>query len=398
MFNIANQNLNPGAAEFGFMRFKGGIMSQKNFAPLAFVFVGLVACNTGEVVKPPPVITPVAPKLLSSSPNDAAVSVNKQNFVLQVVFDKAMDTTATQGAFQSTDLKTTSASFAWSSDKKTLSITPSTALEYANVAASTEAAKVYTYSFTNAAKDGDSTALAAVTRTFKTKRNLTKTLEIDDAVSGTVVYWTATPSAAAPCITKAENENYHATEIQVGDTKHNILSNKIIRPGHQYKGFAGFNLAGLPAGTSLDSAKLVLVQAHIFNTPYANLGALRVEHIGSLATGDFGMDAAKFNAYYDAAISTLTPTITAADTLVPKTYEYSVLDQVNDGLTNAARGKRAVFRLAFTTATNNASANPCDTSKSNEDAAKFYEPDTSKPLEEHQYSQKPKLVLGTIIP
>jgi Bacterial Ig-like domain len=394
MFSIANQNLDPGAVKLGFMRFKGGIMSQKHIALLAFVFVGLVACNTGEVVKPPPIVTPVAPKLLSSSPNDAAVSVDKQNFVLQVVFDKAMDTTATQAAFQSSDLKTTGASFAWSGDKKTLSITPSAALEYATVAASTEAAKVYTYGFTNAAKDGEGAALAAVTRTFKTKRNLSKTLEIDDAVSGTVVYWDN--KCLTPTHPVKTAENYHATEIQVGDTKHISLTGKELTPGNQYKGFAGFNLAGLPAGTTWDSAKLVLVQAHVFNKPFANLGTLQVQHIGFQAGGDFGIDSAKFAAYTDAALSTV-GTISGADLLVPKTYEYNVLSQFNEGLTIAARGKRAVFRLVFETSTNDANVDPCSLAIIHEDAAKFYEPDTSK-VEESKFSQKPKLVLGAIIP
>jgi Bacterial Ig-like domain len=333
-----------------------------------------------------------APTVQSSVPDNNAPSVDKQGFVLQVGFDRAMDTAATQGAFQSTDLLTTAASFAWSSDKKTLSITPTNALEYANVTVNTGPAKVYTYGFTNAAKDSAGNALAAVTRTFKTKRNLTRTLEIDDAVSGTVVYWNDT------CATHAiqGEQNYHATEIQVGDTKHISLTGKELTPGNQYKGFAGFNLAGLPAGTTWNSAKLVLVQAHVFNVPYTNLGALQVQHIGFTAGADFGNDNAKFNAYSNAPLSTV-GTISGADLLVPKTYEYDVLSEVNQDLTTPARGNRAVFRLVFATKTNDAAVNPCSLAIIHEDAAKFYEPDTSK-VEESKFSQKPKLVLGAIIP
>jgi hypothetical protein len=251
---------------------------------------------------------------------------------------------------------------------------------------------VYTYGFTNAAKDGEGTALAAVTRTFKTKRSLTKTLEIDDAVSGTVVYWNDT---CATHTIKGE-QNYHATEIQVGDTKHISLTGKELTPGNQYKGFAGFSLTGLPAGTTWDSAKLVLVQAHVFNKPFANLGTLQVQHIGFQAGGDFGIDSAKFAAYSDAALSTV-GTISGADLSVPKTYEYNVLSEVNQDLTTASRGNRAVFRLVFETKTNDTNVNACSLDIIHEDAAKFYEPDTTK-VEESKYSQKPKLVLGAIIP
>jgi hypothetical protein len=336
------------------------------------------------------------PVVQSSVPDNNAAGVDKQGFVLQVVFDRAMDTAATQGAFQSTDLLTTAGSFAWSADKKTLSVTPTNPLEYADVTVNTGPAKVYTYGFTAAAKDGAGNALAAVTRTFKTKRNLVaKTIEIDDGISGTLVYWTDT------CATHPVkgDQNYHATEIQVGDTKHISLTGKELTPGNQYKGFAGFNLSSLPSGTTISSAKLILVQTHVFNKPYLNLNTLQVQHIeiGVAAGVNFDDNTAKFNGYSNAALSSV-GTITGADALVPKTYEFNVLNEVNQDLTTASRAKRAIFRLEFSTKTNDTSVDPCSEAVINEDAAKFYEPDPAKATTEGQYSQKPKLVLGAIIP
>ena len=137
---------------------------------------------------------------------------------------------------------------------------------------------------------------------------------------------------------------------------------------------------------------------HVFNEPYKNLKTLQVQHVdlGGAAGVSFADNDAKYKGYTGDALSTV-GTITGADALVPKTYEFNVLNELNEDLTTASRFKRAVFRLVFATKTNDAAVDPCSLAVIHEDAAKFYEPDTTK-VDESKYSQKPKLVLGAIIP
>lgn len=111
----------------------------------------------------------------------------------------------------------------------------------------------------------------------------------------------------------------------------------------QYKGFVTFDLTGLPLGiTSFIDASVMLYQVFELGSPYANLGALDIEHVTYAA-----LDATAFNA---TALSQLG---TFADDLMFEYKSATVTAAVTDDYVNrAARSRRSQYRLTFGVASN----------------------------------------------
>jgi hypothetical protein len=309
----------------------------------------LTATNSaGDTTKIVTVTAPttVGPAITSSDPVSGAtgVAINK---AIVVNFDKAMDTAATQTAFSGV----ASPSFVWSNGDKTVTIT-SAALLNTPVAAP-GATKLVTYKFAATAKDATGAALVTAStadRTFTTLKAIKATIAGTATLSGNVIFTEGTGdfNAVPPCATPCAQNNYDPG-IQAGDSNGFAGSaSKPANPNYSYKGFAGFDISGVPATASLISATVSLTQANATGTPYTIVaGGLKLQSITSVDLAAKDPDANRFDFYTGPASKEFV--LSSDDVAGAKSIAVTTAVAA-DLASRATFGNRSLFRLIFPTA------------------------------------------------
>ena len=257
-------------------------MNLRLFLLTATAAVALVACPapTSETpTTPPPQPSPPAPPtpptpqpgdtttptVVSVSPSNAENGV-AANAKIKIEFSEPMNQAATEQAYQSGDMP--SVTFTWSPNGTKLEIDPAGDLEH------TPAGRVYSFKIRNTATDLSGNALAQLTSTFRTLRELKRTLTSVAALDGNVR-------------SDGDVDSSSAT-MPVGDSG-NINT--------QQKGFLSFDLAaletdGLTTPERIIGAKMRVFQSFVFGSPYTDLRLgdreLLAAHIVYGATLNFG--------------------------------------------------------------------------------------------------------------
>jgi hypothetical protein len=292
-------------------------------APLLAAVLNACPLLDDPSMTPPPADT-TAPTIVSITPGNGAIGVAKDVKIV-VTFSEAMNKTSTVQAYQSADMS--SASFAWSEGDTKLEIDPVGDLDY------TAGGKEYTFKLTNAATDLAGNALTEVSSTFRTFRELTKTIESSSALDGHVR-------------SDGEVNNVCSGDyICVGDSS--LVGNA------QYKGFLSFNLSsletdGLTTSDRITSATLRIYQgAAPLGTPYTDLKlgskGLIVAHANygsTLTAGDF--NTAPMGEFPETGQSTL---------VAWKQFEGGLGFARDDWDNRAARGNRSQYVMFFPLAT-----------------------------------------------
>lgn len=273
---------------------------------------------------PPPAVDTVAPTIVSISPGNGEIGVAKDVKIV-VTFSEAMNKTATELAYQSSDMP--AVAFAWSDGDTKLTIDPASDLSY------TVSGKLYTFKLTNAATDLAGNALTEVSSTFRTFKEWTRIVESSSALDGHI---RSDGVVEGPCF---------GDYICVGDS--NLVDNA------QYKGFLSFNIAslgtdGLTTSDRITSATLRIYQgAAPAGTPYTDLKlggkGLIVAHTvygSTLTAADF--NTAPIGEFPETGLSTA---------VAWKVFEGG-LDFVRDDWDNrASRGNRSQYVMFFPKAT-----------------------------------------------
>lgn len=262
-----------------------------------------------------------APEIVSISPDDGAAGV-LADASITITFSEAMDTAATEAAFQSADLG--GVSMAWSEGDTVLTIDPDADLDYASGDdPATVVALEYELSVGVGAADVAGNPLEnEVQSSFTTAREITTELASDPALTGAVVGdGTLNTGAGGQAV--------------AGDHADNL----------QRKGFFSFALADLPAGIvavqqATLSASQVLTLGTPFSAPLAGLGSLGIDHV-EFDTLD--IDAFNANPLDDLGVFSNTPTDGARTMDVAA----NLADDIDSGRSHSQ------YRLEFTTATNN---------------------------------------------
>jgi hypothetical protein len=269
---------------------------------------------------PPPPADTTAPTIASITPNNGAVGVAKDVKIV-ITFSEAMNKTATELAYQSADMP--SVAFAWSDGDTKLEIDPVGDLTY------TSGGKEYSFKLTNAATDLAGNALTEVSSTFRTFRELSKTIESNASLDGDV---RSNGTVDTAC-----------SDLCVGDS--GTVDNA------QYKGFLSFSLSdlvadGLTTSDRITSATLRVYQYAIQGSPYTDLdiGSQRLiaAHVnyGSTLTAD------DFNTAILANLGNI-----SNDTII-EWKSVSALSAARDDWDNrVARSNRSQYMLYFAQAT-----------------------------------------------
>lgn len=209
-------------------------MTYLKLSTLTAILLSLVACSSSPAPAPTPTSTPppptgdpppspqagdtTAPSIVSVTPNNSAVGVEK-DVKIRIEFSEAMNRQATELAYQSADIP--AVTFTWSKGDTRLEISPATPLDC------TPTGKLYTFKLKSTATDLAGNALAAFTSSFTTFKELTKTLTGVAALDGIVV----------------ADGSLDTTDLSmiVGDDKNNL----------QIKAFLSFDLGGLETAGQL---------------------------------------------------------------------------------------------------------------------------------------------------
>jgi Bacterial Ig-like domain len=308
--------------------------------------------------------TGVAPKILSSVPDNAATGVDIDKNTITVTFDKAMDLATTKAAL--TLNGGTAANLVLSADLKTATITFTPTVVVPVVTPG--AGQNISYTFANTAKSTDGGTLAAVTRTYTSKKLVLLTINAAVAVPGTPATFATTLSGSAirtfgtgltsgptPCSTAPCSQNSFEAEIRAGDNKNSVKGDNAplgladtANPNYAYKGFIGFNLpvalTGL-APADVVSAKVTATQLPVAGTPYT-MGTLKIQSITSADLVGKFTDADQYFFYGAPTNAGLSFDFSLDGAVGPKTAV--VTSAVVADLTNKGTyGNRSLFRIMF---------------------------------------------------
>lgn len=270
---------------------------------------------------PPPPGDTTPPSIVSITPNNGSIGVNK-NVKIVIDFSEAMNRQTTELAYQSADIP--AVTFTWSNGDTRLEIDPVGDLEY------TSAGKVYRFNLNNSATDLAGNKLAPVTSSFTTFRELTRTLTSVAALDGDVRGDGAVDT--------------NGVSIIVGDSG--------ASDNAQYKGFVSFDLSsfateGLTVPGRITSAQLRVYQNGIAGTPYTDL-VLGGKHLMA-AHVDYGpsLNAADFSTSILHELGEL-----SANAIVEYKLISDALESVRDDWANrASRNNRSQFMFFFARAT-----------------------------------------------
>ncbi len=281
---------------------------------------------------------PAPPTVVSVSPANGATGVSADAKIV-VTFSKPMDQAVTQVAYQSADLPASAVTFDWNAAGTEMTIKPNVPLEYAKETDVVVAAKNYEFKLTSTAKDRSGSALAPLTASFKTLRDITAILSSDPTLDGYVQSDGFADSGD--------------TAMYVGDRDNNV----------GVRGFLSFNLASLPTDPKVKLLSATLqVQKYILpsgvgyvGSPFnlasnpARLDQMDLDHVfygSSLDGSDYNISSLALLGAIDSFAQFNTPK-TQAD----------VLSAVADDLSNrVSRENRSQYRLSFFKQTNNNNA------------------------------------------
>jgi hypothetical protein len=262
-----------------------------------------------------------APTIVSATPANNATGVLATDNIV-ITFSEPMNKLVTQSAYQSARnlIRPTQVQFSFNTDGTVLTINPNTNLTIASGGdPATVVASAFDFQITNLATDLAGNPLTTSSFTFTTQRRIFQNLPAIAGLSGNV----------------RANGTTSLSFLQAGDSG--------SAANAQYKGFASFDISGIPAGIqTFEVADLNMNQIAVDNTPYTDLGGTLLLDRVNFDTLDLAL---AFNATSLGAVGTLSTTAT----IEVKTL--SVLTALNnDYAQRVARGNRTQYRLTFPTA------------------------------------------------
>ncbi|MEP7052419.1 MAG: Ig-like domain-containing protein [Pseudomonadota bacterium] len=265
-----------------------------------------------------------APAVLGVTPADGATGLLSDTAIV-IHFGQAMDTEATEAAYQSSELPASSLHFGWDGSASTLTLTPRAALEYA-MGTPTSPARTYHYGFQGArARTGQT--LQAMQFAFSTLRQVSTELVADAERTGN---WTDGEVEGIHNCMRAAKAPYQAT-VCVGDDANNL----------RYTGFVSFDLSPLPATIRGFSSARLQANAVVYGAP-ETLGASLLEHVSFEQLGGAVLRVAPLAAlgpFYSG------PSLPIATHLV---LDEDLTGAVQDDYLNrSARQNRSQYRLSF---------------------------------------------------
>lgn len=245
---------------------------------------------------------------------------------LEIRFSEAMNTSATEASYASTDVPADSVTFSWREDNRVLLIRPAEPLP---VASGTDIATVsalqYTYQLRDGASDVAGNRLAPLSISFFVVRQIEQTLDAlqDRALTGN---WR---SDGVYGVVGCEVQD---ATVCVGD------SSSIGEPG--YRGFISFDPSALPSErVAIVAAELSLTILSELNAPFDDLGPLHIEKVRFDS-----IDTSAYEATAEAALGLLSTAADPGDTM--RADVRSALQ------TDAGDGRLNQYRIRFETASN----------------------------------------------
>jgi len=233
--------------------------------------------------KPEPAVSgpaapePDGPVVVTVSPSDGAVGVgNDENIV--IVFSAPMDREATEAAYQSESIPSSSVSFVWNDAGTELTIVPDAPLAYpAGEDPSEVPARRVSFFISASATDLEGRGLpSAFEASFSLLRRVSFSLFAlqDRNLSGSF----------------RSNDTYGNGECARGEINMCVGDQRVNGNNEQYKGFISFELTELPEEARSVEAELTLEITGMSGNPFGGLGGLVLEHasfdvIGSEAFG-----------------------------------------------------------------------------------------------------------------
>jgi hypothetical protein len=218
-----------------------------------------------ETMEEPPVPEPEGPVVVSVSPADGAVGIdNGQNIV--ITFSVPMDREATEGAYQSESVPSSSVSFVWNDAGTELTIVPDAPLAYPVGDDPTQVpSRRVSFFISSSAADLEGRGLSAP---FESSFSLLRRVELtlfalqDRNLSGSF----------------RSNDTYGAGQCARAQINMCVGDVRVGNANAQYKGFISFELAELPEAAQSVSAELTLQITGTSGNPFGGLGGLVLEH------------------------------------------------------------------------------------------------------------------------
>jgi hypothetical protein len=271
------------------------------------------------------------PRVVAVTPTDGATGV-RSDAKLTIAFNQAMDEASLETAYQSNDLPAARVVFSWNDAFTSLTVTPSTPLDYASGAAESDGsvafpAKTYHFAFDGSARDRAGRALSAVSFSFHTLRQASFEMAADPTRTGN---WTDGEGEGIHDCLRSAKVPYVPT-VCVGDDANNV----------RYTGFLSFDLSRFPAGIAGFSNSRLEASALVYGTP-ENLGESQLDRVSFDRLEDALANAlpiAKLGSFYSAGKLSSGAELTLNEDLT------SAL--ADDYLNRGARSNRSQYRLSF---------------------------------------------------
>jgi Bacterial Ig-like domain len=312
------------------------VLSAKTFTLTATNATGSSTATVNVTVA---VVTDKTPPFITSiSPEDGATGITASTPIV-VTFSEPMDQPATQTAFESLSLPTSSVGFSWDTAGTTLTVKPNAPLEYAKGTTLSTPRKTYVFTFTAAAKDKAGNSLVPVTSGFTTLLEMTATLTSQSDIQGSVGL--------------RKNGSFASSiALLVGDNEEDTA----------YRSFLTFDLTSLPSALSasdISSATLKLYKNSVLGDPYLNLvvpcdGVNQCDEYASVSLDhvdySLGLEGTDFSTPTLANLGVMDSLYIAVQTYAQANVLNAVLD---DLAKRASRENRSQYRLSFPVLTDN---------------------------------------------
>ena len=293
----------------------------------------------GDAGAPQPIsagLDTTPPTIVSVTPADGQRGVSS-DAVVEIRFSEAMNTAATEAAYESSDLPVPGVTFTWQDDNRVLVIRPAQPLR---IASGTDVSQVsaaqYAYRLRGDASDVAGNRLSPLAVVFFVARQIEQTL-------GSVRDRTLTGSWRSDGVYGVVDCEIQDNTVCAGD------SPSAGEPG--YRGFISFDPRVLPSDhLAVTAAELSLTMSSEFNTPFDDLGPLHIDQIRFEA-----IDTAAYEAVAETALGLLSTAADPGDTM-----RADVLAAFGP---DARAGRLSQYRIRFDTASNvdgNADLIVCD--------------------------------------
>lgn len=215
------------------------------------------------VEEPPP--APVGPVIVEVSPADGAGSVaNDVNIVLR--FSEPMDRAATEAAYQSEGIPSSSVFFFWSNDDTTLTIVPAAPLEYPSGSDPVLVEPRRLSYFVSAS--ATSRAGQQLARPYEFSFVLLRQVQLS-------VFAVQNRDLSGSF---RSNDTYGAGQCARNQVNMCVGDVRVGRENDEYRGFISFELGELPESMVGLTATLNLEITGMSGNPFAGLGGLVLEH------------------------------------------------------------------------------------------------------------------------